>query len=175
MGKAYKWSFGGVPVDAQTAGEYMEGLANKYGMLTPKLLVDESREVGAVMHECFEWDDAIAAEGYRERQASDIIRNLKVTIVIEDKPSTAPIRAFVNVVDAEKEKRGYVQTYVAMGKEDFRTQILNNAYYDLCCFKKRYEQYAEVAEDLQPVFSAIDQLSDKFQNLQEEAGKWSRD
>lgn len=76
----YKWKTGSViKADAQVAGEVCEGLKNTVG-LTKKNLVDASRAEDAPLHNSFEWDDAVAAESYREEQAGYIIRSLTVSV-----------------------------------------------------------------------------------------------
>ena len=73
----YQWKLPGVmPVDAQTAGDELERVYKKRGDIKPSTLVEESRPASAPLHRCFEWDDAIAAEKYRESQASYPLRLL---------------------------------------------------------------------------------------------------
>ena len=80
----YKWKIPGViPVDAQTAGEELQRIYQEKGGLNPSDIVEESRNDSAPLHPCFEWDDEIAAEKYRQTQAMQIVRSI-VTIQESD-------------------------------------------------------------------------------------------
>lgn len=85
---------------AQVAGEVCASLENSADGLSPKTLLDASRAKDAPLHDEFEWDDSKAAECYREGQAGDLIRNLRIVSVEEEEETSA--RAFVNVQSASK-------------------------------------------------------------------------
>ena len=68
----------GVP--AKVVGSVLKQLADEQ-RLTSRQVVDESTPKDAPLHPCFEWDDAIAADRYRVKQASTLIRDIKI---IED-------------------------------------------------------------------------------------------
>jgi len=72
------------------------------GDLTAKAVVNESRPNEAPLHPIFEWDDEVAGERYREHQATNLIRSVRVveeapTEPIEVKSVTVTTPAFVNV------------------------------------------------------------------------------
>lgn len=91
-----------------------------HGQLTPKLVVDLARNPEHPLHERFEWDDAVAGERYREVQAAELIRSVKV--VRKDKePGDADVREFVHV------ERPTGSSYVPLGEvlaDDIATAIL---------------------------------------------------
>lgn len=154
----YFWRYGNLPVPAQVAGEYMKELEQKYKELTPQIILEESRPADAILHNCFEWDNGKAAENYRLYQAGHIIRNISVRIEKIDTP-TQISRAFVNIKDESKQERGaYVSVEIAMQNENLKNQVLQNAFYELLTFEKKYSAYTEFAK----VFSAIDELKAKF-------------
>ena len=82
-------------LDPQNALDALTEIESNLG-LTPKNVVEQSRNPSAVLHPCFEWSDDIAAEKFRLNQAATLIRAIKVTI--ED---VEPIeyRPFVHVVE----------------------------------------------------------------------------
>jgi len=82
-------------LDPQNALDALTEIESNLG-LTPKNVVEQSRDPSAVLHPCFEWSDDIAAEKFRLNQAATLIRAIKVTI--ED---VEPIeyRPFVHVVE----------------------------------------------------------------------------
>ena len=83
----------------------------KHGELTPPLVVAESRPKGAYLHNRFEWNDGVAGDRYREQQARQIIRVIKVDVP-PDNGNETTVHAFVNVVTVEGEQ-GYVPVDVA--------------------------------------------------------------
>ena len=152
----YAWKYSILPVSAQVAGEYLEGLEKEHKALTPELILDKSRDEKAVLHDCFEWDNEKAAEGYRLSQASYILRNITVKVVRKSDDTPKTVRAFVNVADeSTKEKGSYVSVSVAMLNSTFKNQVMENALYELMCFKKKYLGYT----GLEKVFTAIDELA----------------
>lgn len=65
-------------VDAQTAGEELARIKRVHGLVHPATVVDESRPEDAPLHPAFEWRDPVAAEKFREHQASQLIRRVRV-------------------------------------------------------------------------------------------------
>ena len=99
------------------------------GLLTPELVVDESREENAPLHPVFEWDDKKAAEHYRVMQAGSLIRN--VTVKIEEAPRMEPTRAFVNIAPVGKRKGVFVSIKSAMDDADSRETVIARALAEL--------------------------------------------
>lgn len=140
-----------MPVKAQDAGEHLEKLERQHGSVTPKLIVDDARPKTALLHKCFEWDDAEAAEKYRESQAGFILRNL-VNVSVTQSPELSEVRAFVNVVKEGDSK--FVSVTTAMSNDEMRQHVLKTALSELMAFKKKYGQLEELAE----VFAALSQV-----------------
>lgn len=145
----YRWKSGArAPVSAQVAGEVCERLSSE-GRLTASELVDVSRPEDAPLHNAFEWNDAKAAERYRETQASYIIRSVEV-VVDEGKP---PTRAFVSV-KVEDERSEYQSAEVMLRTADGRETLLESAKRELAQFQRKYSDLKELAD----VFAAADRL-----------------
>ena len=144
----YKWKSGArAPVKAQVAGEVCEALAGE-GRLTPRELVEASKPKDAPLHACFEWNNKVAAERYREQQASYIIRSVEV--VREDMGE--PVRAFVSLtMDDEREYRSIEAT---LRTSDSREALLDSAKRELAAFERKYRILVELAD----VFAAFDRL-----------------
>jgi hypothetical protein len=85
-------------VDAQTAGEELDRIRKERGTLGPGAVVDESRPDEAPLHPVFEWCDPVAAEKYREHQATNLIRQVRV--VVEPRPQ----REVVDRYELEQEQ-----------------------------------------------------------------------
>lgn len=147
----YDWKRN-MPVKAQAAGEYLEQLEQKHGEITLKIVLDASRAENALLHPCFEWNDGVAAEKYREVQARFLIRNLVVSVERDDSPPQV-VRAYVNV-SSEIDAGSYIAVKTAMQNDDMKNQVLKNALNELNAFQKKYANLQELSE----VFSAIDAL-----------------
>ena len=91
-----------ISADPQAVGEMCENLAATSGGLTPSRLVDANREDGTPLHKYFEWDDAKAAEGYREHQAAHVIRCVMIREAASDSKEPEGIRAFVKASPVDK-------------------------------------------------------------------------
>ncbi len=143
----YQWKVPIPKVDAQIAGEELERISREVGTLRPEQIVDASRDEKAVLHGCFEWDDAAAAEGYRKSQAQDILRNI-VTVDVCGEESKAPVRAFVNI------RNEYIPIMDVIVSVDYSSEMLAAALKELRSFKQKYSTLSK----LSGVFVAIEQL-----------------
>lgn len=142
---AYEWAISGIyKVDAKAAKEEIDRISEKHGGINAKEIVDESRPEDSVLHGCFEWDDGIAAEKYREDQANRIVRSIR--IVSETGNTTESVRAYVNV------KEEYRPLSVVLKSEEMTQSLLENALAELKAFQRKYSTLSRLA----PVFSAIE-------------------
>lgn len=135
-------------VSAQAAGELCAELESQ-GKLTPHEVVEASRPDDAPLHAAFEWNDEIAAERFRESQASYIIRSVEVVIEGTNKKT----RAFVSVHVTE-DRREYHEISKVLSIRDERELLLEDAKRELTSFKNKYA----VLEELADVFAAIDKV-----------------
>ena len=136
-----------MPVDAQSAGEELDRIYQKHGNLIPSNVVEESRDETSVLHPCFEWNDAAAAEKYRETQAGLILRN--ITVVSESVGNEEPVRAFVSV------QKSYQPIEIVLSDQEKTEELLRNALKELVSFKAKYNTLSM----LKPVFDAIEKVS----------------
>lgn len=148
----YGWRSGSrINLDAQAVGQAIERLTKRYnGVLEPGQIVDAARDEASPMHPHFQWDDAAAAELYREDQARELARSLTID-VSRSNLETKPVRAFVNVETGGE--RGYVTTATAMSSQELRKQVLERAFAELEAWRARHAELTELAR----IFSAIDE------------------
>lgn len=153
--KKYSWrkSHG---VDAQTAGKVMEQIEERDGEVTKESLLEEARDENSPIHNCFEWNDGIAAERWRLDQARHMIQDLQVEVVQIDEAEKAP--AFVNVSVRGAGGGRYKTTAIAMVNEDERRQVLQNAIKDLEALQKRHATLVE----LSAVYAEVRKVRQKF-------------
>lgn len=145
----YQWKSGtrykAIP---QKAAEVMDRLA-KEGRLCAKELVEVSRPEEAPLHNEFEWDDTVAAEKWREHQGRCMIAAL--TVIYEDTPQKAPIRAFFHI---QEETSNYEPVEVIIQSEDKQNLLIKTALKELNAFKAKYSGIKAFSK----LFSVIDEL-----------------
>lgn len=143
----YQWKVQGImPVDAQTAGNELQRIYERDGVIDPETVVAESQTPSAPLHSCFEWDDEKAAHKYRITQAQNIIR----AIVVVDEAKQPETRAFVNV------QREYHPVSVVVRNPEKREILLQNALNELRWFERKYN----TLQELSTVFAAIKEVTE---------------
>lgn len=152
----YAWRVNKYPVDAQAAGEYIEGMHKEHGVVTAQRLLAASRDTAALLHPCFEWSDTVAAESYRLEQARHLIGDLvSVKVTEAENAPSKPVRAFVSVSPGVSMVAQYVPIQDAMSDARTRKTVLDNALTELRTFQRKYE----ALEELHGVFEAINKLT----------------
>ena len=144
----YQWKVPIYPISAQDAGAEIERIGKQSGKITPETVLEQSRGAEAVLHGCFDWDDASAAEKYRRDQAQGIITNL-VTVTVHGAQTDTPVRVFVNI---ENEYKNIEEVSV---NSDYAEEMLNSALKELVSFKQKYA----TLKALSGVFAQIDSLT----------------
>lgn len=142
-----------IQADAQKVGEMCELLAEGADGLTPARLVNANRAEGTPLHGYFEWDDAKAAEGYREQQAAHVIRCVCVKAEVAGTETSEPLRAFVKAAPDEPKK--YESIRVVLDDCEKSAFLLEQALSELRAFARKYRQLAGVAT----IISAIEELT----------------
>ena len=140
--------------DPQKVGNAIEKIRKRDGSVTTAAVVKAARPKNSPLHKCFQWDDSIAAEKYRQYQAGAIIRHLQVRH--EDAPKT-PTRAYEHVSVTEDdgtEKRAYQDIETIMSDPISRDELLARAICEAISFRKRYRTLSELAK----VFAAMDEV-----------------
>lgn len=148
----YDWKWN-MPVKAQKVGEHFEQLESRFGKITPKIVLESARKEDSLLHPCFEWNNEIAAEKYRESQAGFMIRNLVVKVDGTNTDTKACVRAFVNIQTETFSEFLSVQKVLA--DDELRVQMLTSAKKELQFFKDKYSTLEELSE----VFEAIEKVS----------------
>lgn len=139
-------------VSAQIAGEECARLENSAEGLSPKTLLDASRDKSAPLHNEFEWNDGLAAEKYRESQAGDIIRN--IYIVPQETEETTAVRAFVKVNSGVMPGK-YNNIHAVLKNPDARERLLESAKKDCESFVHKYQSLNELSETIRAMRAII--------------------
>lgn len=132
--------------------DQLAAIHQQRGYLTPALVVDEARPADHPLHDRFEWDNSIAGEAYRQGQAHELIRSVRVTYKLADENNEKKTTRSWQSVRTE---RGYVYEPVEKVVEDplLRRIVLAEMERDWQALKRRYQNFAEFAamvrEDLE--------------------------
>ena len=143
---AFKYEFSGYmrgcKVTAQEVGEVCEQL-EKQGELSPKTLLDASRDENAPLHNAFEWDDTVAAEKWRLEQARVLIANVRI-VYSDDTQERNDMkdRGFVPVTG---QKSVYVSMDTALHRDEYKKKLLENARRDSELYLAKYRRIEELA------------------------------
>ena len=151
--------------DVQTIGEELAKLAEK-GKLTPKVIVQTATPEDSILHPFFEWNDAVAANRYRETQAGEMTRSVRIRVEVNDEEQE--VRAFHSVKlvtdDASEASRSYSPVHVIQDDEDAMEQVISNAYQECATWYQNYLVYRKIFpgfdQQYAPVFDAIEQLEE---------------
>lgn len=145
--KEYKFVTPGLwgNLSADDAMAELERIREKRGQLKPEYVVEESKDENAILHNIFQWDDTIAAQKWREHQASALIRN--ITITVSNEMINRPIRAIVNVASSAGNGRSYIPITEAIHDKTAYEDLLAQAKSEMESFLAKYQQI----EELNPV------------------------
>jgi hypothetical protein len=147
--KTYIWEGGArFSVPASQVGQLIEEIESAKGVCKPEDLVEKSRPKSAPTHKMFEWDDGAAASRWRNHQARNIIRQVRVVTAEVPEPSLAFVK-----VNTDKSETGYMSTVKAL-TSDRRDQVLQDALAQLNGVRKRYNNLQELAD----VWAALDSV-----------------
>ena len=125
-----------------TLREQLQKIHEERGSLTPSLVVDEARDPAHPLHARFEWDDSIAGEKYRQQQASELIRSVKVTSVTGEELTR--VRAYHSVPTADGAT--YVPIEDVQADPFTRRLVLQQAEREYTQLLKRYQHLKEFLE-----------------------------
>lgn len=90
------------------------------GMLKPSDVVNAARDANSPLHTHFCWDDTEAAERWREEQARQMIRNIRITV---NAGIPVEVRAYVSLSADRESGLGYRKMTDIMNSEFMRRQL----------------------------------------------------
>lgn len=112
----YEWSRRIAPLDANVVGEELDRIRSQSGQLTVRAVVKAARPKRSPIHGAFEWDDSVAGERYREYQARNLIRAIRV--VDEDSSGETVSRPKFVHIDKGSEDRYYQDASIVIENVD---------------------------------------------------------
>ena len=148
----YKWKEGTRhKVSAQIAGEVCAALEER-GELSAQNLVEVSRPEDAPLHNEFEWDNDIAAELWRTKQAQTLIAHIALKT-----ETPTPVRAFFNI---EVKSPNYESLNAIVKHEDKYSALLQTALRELEAFQRKYAMLSELEQVMEAIEEAKKAASD---------------
>lgn len=153
----YAWKIKSLAKDisADKAAKELERIKKVYGVITPEVIVRESKNKDSVLHNYFEWDNDKAAENYRIQQARNLINNITVTVIHHGEPKEIGAYEVVNVGDSRTYKN-----IESLTKDDIE-QIKKRAIEDLRYLKKKLSIYDDFKLTVIYIGKAISLLDKK--------------
>lgn len=137
---------------AQRYGEAISALMEKKTALQPQDVVEAAKPKASPLHDYFEWDDAKAAVLHRNEQAKELMRFVHVPSTVKV-GTLETIRVFHSVQTPEGPR--YISLQTVMNNDDYKEQVVLEAYRELLIWKQKYAQYSEFLS----IFVAIEELS----------------
>ena len=114
---------------------------------TPENVLEYARNESTELHKCFEWNDTVAAEKYRLKQARQIIQSF---VIVHEEKEEPKIRAY----QITTQTNVYQPTRLFLQQPDEYKALLARAKQELQAFKARYKTLTE----LESIFEEIDRL-----------------
>lgn len=145
--------------DAHKVAQEIEsiGYNNSNDEFNTQEMVDFARNnPTSELHKLFEWSDTVAAELYRNQQAKDILRFIKITIIKQEEDATVKqptlTRYFVNT---GKRDGTYKKTEIVFQNASEADRILENMRRDAENFINRYKIYANLNPNIPSAIAAL--------------------
>jgi hypothetical protein len=125
--------------------EQLTALYDEHGRLTAELVVDAARPRNHPLHSRFEWDNRVAGEKYRQVQAADLIRSVKISRFTGD-ADDSDVRAFHSVTRADGPV--YEPIEEIMADEVSMQTVLRQAEREWRALHARYKHLAEFLKNV---------------------------
>ena len=119
--------------------------------ITPSDVVDAARPEDSPLHSRFEWDDSVAGEKYREAQAAQLIRTVRIEVSTGTERGVVKVRAFLSTNGSEiAEERGDPWTYSAIEDIDTPTSkvLLGHMQRDVAMLRRKYRDHRAALDAL---------------------------
>lgn len=164
-----EYTFAPMPGGILSAGEVQKAarelirIEKTFGAIKPTDVVRESKPPTAPLHDHFTWDDKVAAASYREDEARQIIRSVRI-IRSDMPPAEQPVmRAIVHVQSHDTETAFEGPAYISIGraKDDnaYKEQLLTAAKSELQSWERRYAdllQFLGAEQALQTLMAGLE-------------------
>lgn len=138
--------------------DQLQTIYDQLGELTPKIVVDEARPADHPLHGRFEWADDVAAERWRQQQAHELIRSVR--IVYREPEAGQPERT-VRAFHAVRSERGFTYEPAQKVADDpfKRRLVLADMEREWRALYRRYREFAEFTDMVRADLDGLDQAA----------------
>jgi hypothetical protein len=139
----------GHEVPAEDAADELERIRlENEGKLIPVNVVEASEPKEAVLHPCFEWRNSVAANRYREYQARNLIRGIRI---IKDDDQQIPQFANVRITNEQtgKNESFYQNTTVLIKRPDELMSAISLLQTKLSAIENSIQEIVHLAKEHQ--------------------------
>lgn len=138
------WKLNGIfKADAQLVAQEIDDIGDKF---TCQQIVDKARDSSTELHKCFEWNDSVAAEKYRLKQAQQVVAHL---VIVRNNDNNEPEKTNIRmIVNDGQGNNTYTPIRLVVRKQDEYERLLERAKEELRAFKKKYASISELEEIL---------------------------
>ena len=151
--------------DPQKIGEALEKIAAKAGgHLTPAATVEEAKNPRHILHNHFDWDDAVAASSWRLDQARTLIRSVQIE---DDTAESGHAPAFISI--SEKGGTSYRSLETVRLDADLQSKVLAAASRDLEAWQNRYRALQDVCVVIREAQDILRRKRERAQGKQDHA------
>lgn len=149
--KKYSWKNAGFNANVQRVGEELEGLEKTKEITNKNVLEYAKNNKNSELYKCFEWDNTIAGEKYRLRQASQIITS--ISFVIEEEPLKKQ-KVYYSIKSKKEETRIFKNIKDIIENDDEYSILCEKAKNELETCKNNYEELIK-RQDLKEIIFEI--------------------
>lgn len=147
----YEYGKGPLPaglkaIPATITGGELQRIYQERGELTPAVLVEESRALGTLLHEVFEWNNDAAADEWRLAQARQIVRSVVLVSQPERGEQAPTLRAFVSLSRPDGGTARYYRPIIDVLESPTETaEIQQRLRHELLSLRRRYLDLIDAA------------------------------
>ena len=129
-----------------------------HGVVTPATVLETATPEDDPLHNRFEWDDEVAGEKHRLRQAHDLIRSVRV-VYKRDRHGPRSLRAYVPMPQVNTYQPSYEPIQDVLNDKIKRRILFNQFERDLASLEARYGCLQEYADMLRKAAKRHDRAS----------------
>jgi hypothetical protein len=133
-----------VKLDIEAVRAECAALRDPSGTLLPEAMVEKARDKTSAMHYWFTWDVDEAAQKRWEDEARDLIRHLRISIVINDTVYIYP--QYVRDPSVSASQQGYIETIRLRNDKDNAKEMLVREMSRISALMQRARSLAHVVD-----------------------------
>ena len=130
---------------ADNTRDLLLDIRDQYGRITPKIVVEVAAESSHPLHRKFNWDDTEAAQLWRERQAAELIRTVRISYTPSPESLAKSVRAFHATVSPQHGHH-YAPIEEILDDPVARQLLIRDMQRDWVAMRERYHDLIEFWE-----------------------------